>query len=72
MLTWICAARNADAAQDSSGRTFSTQRSSCRHRFELSKIMKAYDTFGNASKERALEVVLKNAKRKRRSLKENP
>ena len=34
--------------------------------------MMVYDTFGNASKERALEVVLKNAKRKRRSLKENP
>ena len=29
------------------------------HRFDLSKIMKAYDTFGNASKERALEVVPK-------------
>jgi alcohol dehydrogenase len=31
------------------------------HRFELSEIMKAYDTFGNAAKERALKVVLKNA-----------
>ncbi len=31
------------------------------HRFELSEIMKAYDTFENASKERALKVVLKNA-----------
>ena len=37
------------------------------NRFELSKITKAYDTLGNASKERALEVVLKNAKGKRRS-----
>lgn len=31
------------------------------HRFELSDILKAYDTFGNATKERALKVVLKNA-----------
>jgi alcohol dehydrogenase len=30
------------------------------HRFELSEIMKAYDTFGDAAKERALKVVLKN------------
>jgi alcohol dehydrogenase len=30
------------------------------HRVELSEIMKAYDTFGNAAKERALKVVLKN------------
>src|ERR1700677_3798003 len=28
------------------------------HRFELSEIMKAYDIFGNAAKERALKVVL--------------
>ena len=32
-----------------------------RHRFEVSEIMKAYDTFGNAAKERALKAVLKNA-----------
>jgi alcohol dehydrogenase len=31
------------------------------HRFKLSEIMKAYDTFGNAAKERALKVLLKNA-----------
>ena len=31
------------------------------HRFELSEIMKAYDTFGNATKDHALKVVLKNA-----------
>ena len=31
------------------------------HRFELSEIMKAYDTFENAAEERALKVVLKNA-----------
>ena len=31
------------------------------HRFELSEIMKAYNTFGNAAKERALKVVIKNA-----------
>ena len=31
------------------------------HRFELSEIMKAYDTFANAAKERALKVVLKSA-----------
>jgi len=31
------------------------------HRFDLSEIMKAYDTFGNAAKERALKVVLKNS-----------
>jgi len=29
------------------------------HRFELSEIMKAYDTFGNAAKERVLKVILK-------------
>ena len=31
------------------------------HRFELSDVMKAYDTFGNAAQERALKVILKNA-----------
>lgn len=30
------------------------------HRFELSEILKAYDTFENAGKERALKLVLKN------------
>lgn len=30
------------------------------HRFALSEIMKAYDTFGNAAKERALKVILTN------------
>jgi alcohol dehydrogenase len=40
------------------------------HRFELSEIMKAYDTFGNASKEHALKVVLKNANEG--ASKENP
>jgi alcohol dehydrogenase len=30
------------------------------HRFDLSEIMKAYDTFSNAAKERALKVILKN------------
>lgn len=30
------------------------------HRFELSEIMKAYDTFGNAAKERVLKVILKS------------
>jgi len=33
------------------------------HRFDLPEIMKAYDTFGNASKEQALKVLLKNANR---------
>jgi alcohol dehydrogenase len=41
------------------------------HRFELSEIMKAYDTFGNAAKERALKVVLKNASASGGALKEN-
>jgi alcohol dehydrogenase len=41
------------------------------HRFELSEIMKAYDTFGNAAKERALKVVLKSASASRGALKEN-
>jgi alcohol dehydrogenase len=31
------------------------------HRFPLGEAMKAYDTFSNASRERALKVVLKNA-----------
>jgi alcohol dehydrogenase len=31
------------------------------HRFELSEIMNAYDTFANAAKEHALKVVIKNA-----------
>ena len=31
------------------------------HRFALSDIMKAYDTFGNAAKEHALKVILKSA-----------
>jgi alcohol dehydrogenase len=30
------------------------------HRFPLSEIMKAYDTFGNAAKERSLKVILTN------------
>lgn len=30
------------------------------HRFKLSDIMKAYDTFGNAAKEKALKVILTN------------
>lgn len=33
------------------------------HRFPLSDIMKAYDTFGNAAKERALKVILTNSGR---------
>ena len=41
------------------------------HRFELSEIMKAYDIFGNAAKERALKVVLKNASAPGDALKEN-
>ena len=31
------------------------------HRFGLADVMKAYDTFGNAAKERALKVVLHSA-----------
>ena len=31
------------------------------HRFPLSEVMAAYDTFGNAAKERALKVILKNS-----------
>ena len=31
------------------------------HRFELADVMKAYDVFGNAARERALKVVLSNA-----------
>jgi alcohol dehydrogenase len=34
------------------------------HRFELSEIMKAYDTFANAAKERAIKVVINIADRK--------
>ncbi len=30
------------------------------HRFELSEILKAYDTFGNAAREHALKVVVRN------------
>ena len=42
-----------------------------RHRFELSEIMKAYDTFGNAAKERALKVVLKTTSASGGALKGN-
>jgi alcohol dehydrogenase len=31
------------------------------HRFGLADVMKAYDTFGNAAKERALKVILQSA-----------
>jgi len=31
------------------------------HRFGLADAMKAYDTFGNAAKERALKVILRSA-----------
>lgn len=31
------------------------------HRFKLSEIMEAYDTFGNASREKALKVILENS-----------
>lgn len=31
------------------------------HRFRLADVMKAYDTFGNAAKERPLKVILQNA-----------
>jgi alcohol dehydrogenase len=31
------------------------------HRFALADVMKAYDTFGDAAKQRALKVILKNA-----------
>jgi alcohol dehydrogenase len=30
------------------------------HHFALHEIMKAYDTFGNAAKEKALKVILTN------------
>jgi alcohol dehydrogenase len=30
------------------------------HRFPLNEIMKAYDTFGNAAREKALKVILAN------------
>ena len=33
------------------------------HRFELSEILKAYDTFGSAEKDRALKVAIKNTER---------
>ena len=33
------------------------------HRFALGDIMNAYDTFGNAAKERALKVILTNPAR---------
>ncbi len=33
------------------------------HRYALSDVMKAYDTFGNAAKERALKVILTNPER---------
>jgi len=42
------------------------------HRFEVSEIMKAYDVFGSAAKERALKVVLKNATTRGKALKEYP
>jgi len=41
------------------------------HRFELSEIIKAYDTFGNAAREGALKVVLKNTRASGGALKNN-
>ena len=35
------------------------------HRFELNEIMKAYDTFGNASEEKALKVILTNERERK-------
>jgi alcohol dehydrogenase len=31
------------------------------HRFQLDEVMKAYDTFGNAAREGALKVILRNS-----------
>jgi alcohol dehydrogenase len=31
------------------------------HRFALADVMKAYETFGNAARERALKVILRGA-----------
>jgi alcohol dehydrogenase len=42
------------------------------HRFNLSEIMKAYDTFANAAKHRALKVVIKNGSASGGALKANP
>ena len=41
------------------------------HRFELSDIIKAYDVFENAAKERAIKVILKNTSAIDLALKEN-
>jgi hypothetical protein len=40
------------------------------HRFELSEIMQAYNIFGNAAKERAVKVAIKNTSGE--ALKEKP
>jgi alcohol dehydrogenase len=42
------------------------------HRFELSEIIKAYDTFEHAAKAHALKVVIKNASEHLGALKANP
>ncbi len=41
------------------------------HGFELSEIMKAYDSFWNATKERALKMVLSKVSASGGALKEN-
>lgn len=41
------------------------------HRFNLSEILKAYDTFGSAAKDRALKVVIKNTGASEIALKES-
>jgi alcohol dehydrogenase len=41
------------------------------HRFEVSEIMTAYDTFGNDAKSCALKAGAQERERKRKSLREN-
>jgi alcohol dehydrogenase len=38
------------------------------HRFKLSEIIKAYDTFAHAAKQHALKVVLTNARASRKAV----
>ena len=50
---------NADATEDGFVRKIQPKKL-ITHRFALNDVIKAYETFGNASKEKALKVIINN------------